>query len=98
MGVDRTITAEDLLSEASWLRRLAARLADDRDDADDLAQEAWIAAWRRQPDPDRPLRPWLAKVVRDAARMRRRTDARRTAREQTIFEDASVATPEDLLA
>lgn len=96
--MDRAITAEHLLSEASWLRRLAGRLADDRDDADDLAQEAWIAAWRRQPDPDRPLRPWLAKVVRDAARMRRRTDARRAAREATVADDAAVATPDDLLA
>jgi RNA polymerase sigma factor (sigma-70 family) len=79
--VAHSLDTDHLLSEAAWLRRLAARLADDRDDADDLVQDAWIAAWQRGPDPTRSLRPWLAKVIRDAARMRRRAEHRRRARE-----------------
>ena len=91
-------TAEHLLAEATWLRRLAAQLADDRDEADDLVQDAWIAAWRKNPDPERPLRPWLAKVIRDAARMRRRADGRRTARDARLAREDDVATPAELLA
>ncbi len=72
---------EALLAEVAWLKRLALSLAGDSDDADDLVQESWIAAWRRNPDTSRPLRPWLGKVVRDRSRMRRRADARRTQRE-----------------
>ena len=43
-------SAEQLLQDIAWLKSLANMLANDRDDADDLVQEAWIAAWRRQPD------------------------------------------------
>lgn len=37
-------TAEHLLQDLAWLCSLATTLAADRDDGDDLAQEAWIAA------------------------------------------------------
>jgi hypothetical protein len=73
--------AEQMLQDAAWLKRLATSLANDEDAADDLVQESWIAVWRRQPDGSRPLRPWLAKVVRDLAGMKRRSDRRRVARE-----------------
>jgi RNA polymerase sigma-70 factor (ECF subfamily) len=90
--------AEQLLQDIAWLRSLAARLANDRDDADDLVQEAWIAAWRRQPDATRPMRAWLTKVVRDLAGMKRRSDRRRAAR-HALTADAHVpAAPDELLA
>jgi RNA polymerase sigma-70 factor (ECF subfamily) len=93
-------TAEQLLQDIAWLKSLATRLANDRDDADDLVQEAWIAAWRRQPDPTRPMRGWLTKVVRDVAGMKRRSDRRRAAR-HAFTEDARAqapATPDELVA
>ena len=90
--------AEQLLQDAAWLRRLATTLANDSDDADDLVQESWIAAWRRQPDASRPMRPWLAKVVRDLAGMKRRSDRRRAAREAIIADDAQPpAAPDELV-
>lgn len=91
------ITPEALLAEAAWLKRLALTLARDSDDADDLIQESWIAAWRRNPDSSRPLRPWLGKVLRDRSRMRRRGEARRAQREAAapIADDPSA--PDDLL-
>jgi RNA polymerase sigma-70 factor (ECF subfamily) len=97
VDVARVPTAEELLADASWLRRLALRLANDRDDADDLVQDTWIAAWQRVPDADRPLRPWLTKVVRDIARMRRRAERRRASRESAI-EPTVGASPDELLA
>ncbi|MGE5185645.1 MAG: sigma-70 family RNA polymerase sigma factor [Acidobacteriota bacterium] len=91
-------SAEQLLQDLAWLKSLATRLAHDRDDADDLVQEAWIAAWRRQPDATRPMRAWLTKVVRDLAGMKRRSDARRAAR-HAAADDAQVpAAPDELLA
>src|SRR5688500_8543626 len=90
-------TAEQLLADAAWLRRLAVRLAGDADDAEDLVQESWIAAWRRRPDVDRPIRPWLAKVVRDLAFMKRRGDTRRSERERGWQETGVAAAPDELL-
>ena len=49
-GVAAELDPEALLAEAAWLKRLAVTLAGDADDADDLVQESWIAAWRRSPD------------------------------------------------
>jgi RNA polymerase sigma-70 factor (ECF subfamily) len=98
-GTERETTAEELLAHSAWLRRLALRLVHDADVADDLVQETWIAAVRRVPDASQSLRPWLAKVLRDAFRMRARSEGRRSAREQaaSIVSD-DVPTPEFLVA
>lgn len=91
-------TAEQLLHDIAWLRGLARTLASDRDDADDLAQEAWIAAWQREPDATRPMRGWLTKVVRDLAAMRHRGDRRRAARHSRADQAQPAAAPDELLA
>ena len=91
-------SAELLLQDIAWLKSLATLLANDRDDADDLVQEAWIAAWRRQPDATRPMRGWLTKVVRDLAGMKHRSERRRAAR-NALADDAQVpAAPDELVA
>lgn len=92
------VPTAELLQDIAWLKRLATRLANDRDDADDLAQEAWIAAWRRQPDTERPIRAWLTKVVRDLAGMKLRGDRRRAARNVLADDTQGPAAPDELLA
>jgi RNA polymerase sigma-70 factor (ECF subfamily) len=89
---------EKLLEHAMWLRRLAASLVGDG--ADDAVQDTWVAALRRPPSEDRPLRPWFARVLRNAGRFRRRSDANRAAREAAVAAEAEGATPtsEELLA
>ncbi len=72
---------EDLLAHSDWLTRLARRLTGG-DDADDVVQEAWLAARRSPPDPDRPARPWLQGVLRNLVRARWQSDRRRRRREQ----------------
>jgi len=90
---------ESLLEHASWLRRLAASLVGDRSVADDLVQDTWAAALRSPPPADRPLRPWLARVVRNAARFRWRSEANRAAREAaTATADAAAPSSDELLA
>jgi RNA polymerase sigma factor (sigma-70 family) len=76
------IDAEELLAHAGWLRALALRLARDPDDAEDLVQETWIASMRHSPDDRHRIRPWLSKILVNTFRMRRRSDTRRTAREE----------------
>ena len=66
---------EDLLAHAAWIRALARGLVGDSDTADDLVQDTWVAALRRRPGTDRPLRPWLARVVVNFARQRARREA-----------------------
>jgi hypothetical protein len=97
MGVARVLSAEQLLQDAVWLTGLARSLAHDRDDADDLVQDAWIAAWRRQPDASRPMRAWLTKVVRDLAGMKRRSEQRRAAREAIVDDAQAPVAPDELL-
>ena len=90
-------SAEQLLQDIAWLKGLATVLASDRDDADDLVQEARIAAWQRQPDATRPMRGWLTKVVRDLAGMQRRSDRRRAARHALVDNTQVAAGSDELL-
>jgi RNA polymerase sigma factor (sigma-70 family) len=77
-SVPITVALEDM----QWLRRFAAMLARDVDEAEDLVQETLVAAWASPPrDAGRPARPWLATVLRNRFRMQRRAGARRELRE-----------------
>lgn len=55
-------------------RRAARAILRDDDDADDAVQEGFLAAWKAidRYDPGRPFRPWLMRIVVNAA-----LDARR---------------------
>jgi RNA polymerase sigma-70 factor, ECF subfamily len=88
MASGRNVGVEQLLGEREWLRRLARHLAGQESDGEDLAQDAWVAAHRRPPDPDRPPRPWLAQVLRNLIQTRRRDDRRRARREREYHEHA----------
>ncbi len=97
MARGHEIRPEDLLAHAGWMRALAGALLADPDAADDVVQQAWIAAWRRPPATDRPLEPWLARVVRNFAGKRRRGDARRTEHEARAPSAAPPPAPERTL-
>ncbi len=87
------------MSEMAWVRRLAGALVRGDSMADDVAQDAWIVANDRQPSTDRPLRPWLSRVVGNLARTRRRAEHRRDANERAAVQvdDRVVATPDELI-
>lgn len=89
---------ETLLAETAWVRALAARLTGSAEEADDLVQETWVAALRRPPTSDGPVRPWLATVVRNTLRQRyRKGAARRSREEDRAPEEGSVPAPEEWL-
>ncbi len=71
-------------AETAPLRRLARALVDDTALADDLVQDTWLAAVRSPPELDRPIRPWLARVLRRNLASVRRSSMRRAARERAV--------------
>jgi len=73
---------EQLLAQAGWLRRLARGLVQDAHAADDLVQDAWVAALENGPEEPRALAPWLAQVTRNLAHRRVRAEAHRKLREE----------------
>jgi RNA polymerase sigma-70 factor, ECF subfamily len=58
--------------------RLAYLLLGDPDDAEDIAQETFLRAWKHliRFDPTRPLRPWLLSIATNLARNRHRSVGR----------------------
>lgn len=66
--------------------RLAYLLLGDADEADDVAQEAFIRAfWSLDRfDPDRPLRPWLLRITTNLAHNKRRAIGRHLAAVQRL--------------
>jgi RNA polymerase sigma-70 factor (ECF subfamily) len=95
MAEDADDLAAALLSEAGWVRRVAARLVRDGSSADDVAQDAWVLALKQRPDASTTLRGWLTEVMRRLAHTRARAEARRRARE--LADDASEAPGADRL-
>ncbi len=60
-------------------RRVAYAILEDREDADDAAQEGFLSAWRAisRYDSSKAFRPWLMQIVVNAARdLRRRRRVR----------------------
>lgn len=88
---------EAYLEHAAWVRRLARDLVRDAGVAEDLAQETWLAFLRATPDRQRPLRPWLSRVLRNLAATRVGRDARRRGREETVAREEAEVGP-DLVA
>jgi len=85
------IPTAELLAQAGWMRSLARALVLDPSRADDVVQEAWLAALTRPPDDRRNLRGWLARVLRNAALQIDRHEGRRRERERRVAQLESAA-------
>jgi len=72
---DETAWTELVAEYQQPVFRLAYLLLGDADDAEDVAQEAFIRAFRSLDsfDASRPLRPWLLRIVANLARNRQRS-------------------------
>lgn len=77
---DRRAFGELVGRHAVQARRLARTILGDPDDADDAAQDGFLAALRHlgRYDPSRPFGPWLLRIVANAASDRRRRRRVRT--------------------
>jgi RNA polymerase sigma-70 factor (ECF subfamily) len=78
---DPAVAPETLLSHAAWMRRLARSLVKDDAQADDVVQDAVVAAMRAPPRDAVALPAWLATTVRNGAKQLWRGESRRAARE-----------------
>ena len=67
-----------VLAHQEAVFRLSYLLLGDPDDADDVAQETFLRAWRhlKRFDVTRPLRPWLLSIASNLASNRRRSAGR----------------------
>src|SRR5262245_49023338 len=88
---------QQLLTHAEWLRGLARHLVRDDADAADAVQQTWAAALKSPPDPTRPLRPWLAQVLRNFVRKDARAARNRGARELAVAAPEAVAPSSEAL-
>ena len=86
-----TAGPDAIVRELDGLRALARALVGGAD-ADDLVQDTAVAAIVNPPELDRPVRPWLAKVLRNRRKMDRRADLRRQQRELAAAADVADAT------
>lgn len=85
------------LAESAWLRQLAASLASP-EEADDLVQTAYERLLSDPPRHRDSPRGWLATVLRNARRMRHRSEVRRDAREGRAMHVRDVPSVEELAA
>jgi RNA polymerase sigma-70 factor, ECF subfamily len=101
-GPDSEREFEELLAESGTLAfRVAYGVLRSREDAEDVAQEAAVRAYRRFRDlRDREkFRAWIARIAWRIALDRRRSDRRRAPREQAaLAEGGGGATVEDVAA
>jgi len=86
-----------LLDQTTWIHALARRLVADPSLAADLAQETCVEALVRRPAEDRPLRAWLATVMRRNLAHLRRGDSSRAAREQGVAREEREASALDVI-
>jgi RNA polymerase sigma-70 factor (ECF subfamily) len=91
-------TPEDLLAHAAWVRRLARALVGDAATADDVVQDTWLTVLRHPPAADRPVRPWLARVVANVASNRRRSERRRADHETMPPPEVDTPSPQAIAA
>ncbi|HET6204277.1 MAG TPA: sigma-70 family RNA polymerase sigma factor [Planctomycetota bacterium] len=88
---------ERVLEHAGWVRSLARRLTRDASSADDLAQQTFAAAVEHPPGTDRPVRRWLAAVMRNFARQTHRAESRRVARERASARSEALPSTAELV-
>lgn len=85
-----TPSPEELTEHLEFVRGVARSLVGDPDVAEDLSQEAILAALRRPPRLTHDLRSWLGGVVRNLARGHHRERARRARREHVVATERTV--------
>jgi RNA polymerase sigma-70 factor (ECF subfamily) len=97
----RPLVPEELLAHAGFVRTLAARLLDRSDagiDADDVAQETWLAAMRAPPREPERVKSWLGRVIHRFAFERHRTAEARERRERDAACGEALVSAQELAA
>lgn len=88
---------ETVLEHVTWVQRLAYRLCTNAAQAEDVSQESLLSAFREPRRQGSSLRHWLVGVVRNKARMARRSASRRQGLEATARPPEPSPSPVDLI-
>jgi RNA polymerase sigma-70 factor (ECF subfamily) len=88
---------ERLLGQTRWMRHLARELCADAAAADDLVQDACVAAIARPPRDESAGRPWLARVLANLSRERHRSRSARRAREHHAARREALPSASDIV-
>jgi RNA polymerase sigma-70 factor (ECF subfamily) len=97
-GAGGGVTAEALLEQWSWLTHLAHALVRGAGDVDDVVQQTFLQALESPPRHASNLRGWLARVAKNVAGSRVRSDERRTKRERVAERPEPPASPDEAVA
>lgn len=91
---DATAWEPLVLAHQQAVFRLSYLLLGDPDDAEDIAQETFLRAWKylKSFDSTRPLRPWLLSIASNLASNRRRSAGRYFAALMRAFRDEPTST------
>ena len=95
---DVSLPPNYLLAQMGWVRQLARSLLGNPYDAEDVAQEVWLAASARPPQSDSNPRAWLSVVTRHLVHSRGRAEARRRRRELKVARSGDESRDDDVLA
>ena len=88
---------ELLLSHADFVRALARSLLHDEHLADDVVQEAWMAALQEPRGSIKKVRAWLAGTVRNLSIKKLRTEGRKTRTARAADRPEPVRSPEEMV-
>ena len=92
------LTDQALIAQAAWVRRLAYRLVQDHELAEDLAQDAYLAALKRRPmHHEGKLRSWLRTVLRNLWFQYTRSEEGRRRREQLVSKSEAEPNTDELV-
>jgi len=89
---------EAWLRHGAWVQRLAFAMVGDPHEAQDVAQETWLAAMRKPPREPRAPRAWLRTVARRAASRRRSAETAGALREQRAARPEAIPSTAELAA
>jgi RNA polymerase sigma-70 factor (ECF subfamily) len=93
-----TPPVETLLQHGAFVRGLARSLLRDDDEAQDVAQETWLAAVERRPRVEGSGVGWLARVTRNVAATVVRRRRTRAVRERSAARPEAAASVEEIAA
>lgn len=94
----RAFSSAELVAHAQGVRALARTLVGDADAADDVVQDACLAAIERPPEESTPPRAWFVGVVRNLARRTFRSASSRRRREFAAAKPEGVPPSEHVAA
>ncbi len=89
-------TPKELLARIQWVRSLASALIRDTEQAEDVAQEAWVRLLEKPPQDTSAWRGWFARVMKNLVHESGRQHARRAELLEQQHDERTTCSPEEI--